>query len=144
MSDHTPRQRRQTAAHDDTHCWLALYRTPGLGSRGLLKLLTQVDSPTTLFKASHEQLKVLGLSKDSIDYLVTTTLVKTLEGQGGKGRDELAGIPIPVRVTGPLAKPSYRPDLEAALSAKAKQEVQKKVEEKLQDKVGDVLKGLFK
>jgi len=84
------------------------------------------------------------LPKDSIDYLVTTTLVKTLEGQGGKGRDELAGIPIPVRVTGPLAKPSYRPDLEAALSAKAKQEVQKKVEEKLQDKVGDALKGLFR
>jgi len=84
------------------------------------------------------------LPKDSIDYLVTTTLVRSLEGQGGKGRDELAGIPIPVRVTGPLAKPSYRPDLEAALSAKAKQEVQKKVEEKLQDKVGDALKGLFK
>ena len=84
------------------------------------------------------------LPKDSIDYLVTTTLVRTLEGQGGKAKDELAGIPIPVRVTGPLAKPSYRPDLEAVLSAKAKQEVQKKVEEKLQDKVGDALKGLFK
>jgi AsmA protein len=91
------------------------------------------------------------LPKDSIDYLITTELVKSLEGQGGKGRDDLAGIPIPVRVTGPLSKPSYRPDLEAALSAKAKaqleekkQEVTKKVEEKAREKLDGVLKGLFK
>ena len=91
------------------------------------------------------------LPKDSIDYLITTELVKSLEGQGGKGRDDLAGIPIPVRVTGPLSKPSYRPDLEAALSAKAKaqleekkQEVTKKMEEKVKEKLDGVLKGLFK
>jgi AsmA protein len=66
------------------------------------------------------------LPKDSIDYLITTELVKSLEGQGGKGRDDLAGIPIPVRVTGPLSKPSYRPDLEAALSAKAKAQLEEK------------------
>jgi AsmA protein len=91
------------------------------------------------------------LPNDSVDYLVTTELVKSLEGQGGKGRDDLAGITIPVRVTGPLAKPSYRPDLEAALSAKAKaqleekkQEVTKKVEEKAKEKLNDALKGLFK
>jgi AsmA protein len=91
------------------------------------------------------------LPKDSIDYLITTELVKSLEGQGGKGRDDLAGIPIPVRVSGPLSKPSYRPDLESALSAKAKaqleekkQEVTKKVEEKAKEKLDGVLKGLFK
>ena len=91
------------------------------------------------------------LPKDSIDYLITTELVKSLEGQGGKGRDDLAGIPIPVRVTGPLSKPSYRPDLEAALSAKAKaqleekkQEVTKKMEEKAKEKLDGVFKGLFK
>jgi len=84
------------------------------------------------------------LPKDSIDYLVTTTLVGTLAGQGGKEKDELAGVPIPVRVTGPLAKPNYRPDLEVALKARAKQEVQKQVEKKIQGPVGDVLKGLFK
>ena len=91
------------------------------------------------------------LPKDSIDYLITTVLVKSLAGQGGKGSDELAGVPIPVRVSGPLSKPSYRPDLEAALSAKAKaqleekkQEVTKKVEEKAKEKLDGVLKGLFK
>ena len=91
------------------------------------------------------------LPRDSIDYLVTTELVSSLEGQGGKGRDELSGVPIPVRVTGPLADPKYRPDLEAALSAKAKaqleekkKEVTKKVEEKAKEKLDGVLKGLFK
>lgn len=88
------------------------------------------------------------LPQDSIDYLITTELVGSLEGQGGRGKDELSGIPIPVRVSGPLASPSYRPDLEAALSAKAKQqleakkeEVKQKVEEKIKEKVGDKLPG---
>jgi AsmA protein len=90
------------------------------------------------------------LPQDTIDYLVETVLVRSLEGQGGKGRDELAGINIPVRVTGPLTSPSYRPDLEAALSAKAKaqleekkQELQQKAGEKIQEEMGDALKGLF-
>lgn len=91
------------------------------------------------------------LPKNTIDYLVVTELVGSLEGQGGKSRSELSGIPIPVRVTGPLSKPNYRPDLEAALSANAKAqleekkaEIKQKVEEKVKGKVGDALKGLFR
>jgi AsmA protein len=90
------------------------------------------------------------LPQETVDYLVETVLVRSLEGQGGKGRDELAGINIPVRVTGPLTSPSYRPDLEAALSAKAKaqleekkQELQQKAGEKIQEEMGDAFKGLF-
>jgi AsmA protein len=91
------------------------------------------------------------LPQNQIDYLVTTSLVSTLEGQGGKTRDELAGVPIPIRVTGPLTSPSYRPDLEAALSAKAKaqieekkQELQQKAQDKIEEQLGDKLKGLFR
>jgi AsmA protein len=91
------------------------------------------------------------LPQDRIDYLITTHLVGSLAGQGGKGRDELAGVPIPIRVTGSLASPSYRPDLEAALSAKAKaqieekkQELQQKAQDKIQEQLGDKLKGLFR
>lgn len=91
------------------------------------------------------------LPKDTIDYTVVTELVGSLEGQGGKGRSELSGVPIPVRITGPLTSPKYRPDLEQALSAKAKaqleekkQELQQEAEEKVREKVGDALKGLFK
>ena len=91
------------------------------------------------------------LPKDTIDYLVTTELVGSLAGQGGKGSDELAGVPIPVRISGPLTGPSFRPDLEKALSAKAKQQLEskkqemlEKVEEKAGGKLDGVLKGLFK
>lgn len=99
------------------------------------------------------------LPRDTVDYLVVTELVGSLAGQGGKSRSELAGVPIPVRVSGPLTDPKYRPDLEAALSAKAKAQLEEKkvelkakakekIEEKVQDKlkgdVGDALKGLFK
>ncbi len=91
------------------------------------------------------------LPNNSIDYLVITELVKSLAGQGGKSRDELSGVPIPVRVTGPLDNPSYRPDLQAAINAKAKakidekkEELKQKAKEKVKEKLDDALKGLFR
>jgi AsmA protein len=94
------------------------------------------------------------LPKDNIDYRLVAELVGSLEGQGGKGRDQLSGVPIPVKITGSLASPKYTPDLEGLLNAKAKQkleekkeELKKKAEEKIQDKLGEkageLLKGLF-
>jgi AsmA protein len=107
----------------------------------------QAKSPLLRVEGNGE----VDLPNDTIDYLLVTELVGSLEGQGGKGRDELSGIPIPVRVSGPLTQPSYRPDLEAALSAKAKaqleekkQEVRQKAEEKVKEKLDGVFKGLFK
>ncbi len=96
------------------------------------------------------------LAEETIDYTLTTKLVGTLEGQGGKTLEELKGVAIPVRVSGTWSKPAYQPDLAAALGEVAKKEVQKKVDEqvekqkeKLQEKLGDeigdkLLKGLFK
>jgi AsmA protein len=107
----------------------------------------QAKSPLLRIEGKGE----VDLPKDTIDYVVTTELVRSLAGQGGKGRDDLAGIAIPVRVVGPLSQPKYRPDLEAALSAKAKaqleekkQEATKKFEEKAKEKLDGVFKGLFK
>ena len=107
----------------------------------------QAKSPLLRVEGNGE----VDLPRDAIDYLVVTELVGSLEGQGGKGRDELSGIPIPVRVKGSLANPSYKPDLEAALSAKAKaqleekkQELQQKVEDKVKEKLDDKLRELFR
>ena len=44
----------------------------------------------------------------TIDYAVEAKLVATLEGQGGT--DALAGLPIPIKVTGPWSAPSYQVD----------------------------------
>lgn len=92
------------------------------------------------------------LAEETIDYTLTTKLVGSLEGQGGKSLEELKGVAIPVRIGGTYSKPTYTPDLGAALSEAAKAKVEEKVEkekeklkEKLEEKVGEkLLKGLFK
>jgi AsmA protein len=91
------------------------------------------------------------LPAETIDYLLTTKIVGSLKGQGGKGLDELKGVAIPVRISGTFSKPTYTPDLAAALGDVAREKAQEKIEKKtqklLKDKLGDdtkqLLKGLF-
>ena len=45
------------------------------------------------------------LPKQTVDYTVDATLVASLKGQGGN--EDLAGIPVPIRVTGPWSAPRY-------------------------------------
>jgi len=93
----------------------------------------------------------VSLPAETIDYTLTTKLVGSLEGQGGKSLKELKGVSIPVRVGGTFSKPTYAPDVGGALKEAAKARVEEKVEEqkqKLQEKLGDelqdkLLKGLF-
>jgi AsmA protein len=93
----------------------------------------------------------VSLPAETIDYLLTTKIVGSLKGQGGKGLDELKGVAIPVRITGTFNKPTYTPDLAAALGdvakEKAKEKIEKKTQKLLKDKFGDdtkqLLKGLF-
>ncbi len=89
------------------------------------------------------------LVENRVNYLLTTRVVGSLEGQGGS--DKLKGVAIPVRIKGDLNNPSPSVDLEAALKANAehkleekKQELMDKAGEKIKDKLGtDALKGLF-
>jgi len=92
------------------------------------------------------------LPDETIDYLLTTKIVGSLEGQGGKSLGELKGVAIPVRIGGTFSKPTYAPDLAAALGDVAKEKAKEKIEEKAQglikDKLGNdaadqLLKGLF-
>jgi AsmA protein len=99
------------------------------------------------------------LVAETIDYTLTTKLVGSLEGQGGRGLEDLKGVSIPVKVGGTWSKPSYTPDVAAALSEAAKEKVKAKVDEKVEeqkqklqekigdeigDQLGDKLKGLFR
>lgn len=81
------------------------------------------------------------LIAEEIDYVLTTTIVGTLKGQGGKELEELQGVPIPVRVSGTFQDPSYKPALGEVLKSKATQEVKKKAEEKVKEKLKDKLGG---
>ncbi|MFZ0468040.1 MAG: hypothetical protein WAL92_03890, partial [Thiogranum sp.] len=47
---------------DDAHEWLALYRAPAIGTRGLHKLLQYFDSPAAIFAADRADLLTRGLS----------------------------------------------------------------------------------
>jgi len=54
---------------DDVHEWLALYRAPGIGTRGLHKLLQDFDSPAAIFAADRDHLLARGLAAATAEYL---------------------------------------------------------------------------
>jgi len=58
------------------------------------------------------------LPKRRVDYRIEPKVAATAEGQGGQA--DVAGLMVPVIVTGPWDKPSYRPDLSGLVSGAAK------------------------
>ena len=100
----------------------------------------------------------IDIGNNQMNYLAKATVVGTTAGQGGKETDQLKGLTVPVRVTGPFDKLSYKiefgnmvADAAKAKVEEKKAEVKQKVEEKkvevqqkVEDKAKDKLKGLFK
>lgn len=99
----------------------------------------------------------VNLVAETLDYIVKTVIVSTAAGQGGEGLEELQGVPIPVKLTGPYAAPKYSIDWAQVATgsqkakleekkAEVKQQLDEKKEEtkkKLEDKLKSKLKGLF-
>ncbi|MGL4381425.1 MAG: AsmA family protein [Vibrio sp.] len=90
--------------------------------------------------------------QQNVDFLVRTSIVGSLEGQGGKGLDELRDVTIPINISGTWSAPKFRLVFDEVLKQKAQKEVDRGVE-KLTDKIKDeqtkkavdgLLKGLFK
>jgi AsmA protein len=92
---------------------------------------------------------------ETVDFLVRTSVVGSLKGQGGKDIDDLKDVTIPIKITGPWAQPKFGLVFDDVLKQKAEKEIDRglnKLEEKYGDKIGDektkdaikgVLKGLF-
>lgn len=85
-------------------------------------------------QASSPLLRVRGqgqadLNDDTLDYRVNTTVVGTLEGQGGRSLDDLRGVNLPIRITGTFADPSFRLDLQGALRERYEGEARERVRE---------------
>ncbi len=59
------------------------------------------------------------LNNETVDYLVKTKLVKTLDGQEGGSQDELSGLLIPVRIKGPFTDPDIDVQLDEMLKAQS-------------------------
>ena len=79
---------------------------------------------------------IIDVAKQSLDYLVELKLVSSTDGQGGKSIDDLAGIPIPIRLSGDLTAPSYSIDLKQLYRSLVKRELDRKKGEFLQQKLG--------
>ena len=69
------------------------------------------------------------LPKQTIKYLVNTSIVESNEGQAGKELSELKSLTIPIKVTGTFEKPKFSLDLGPVLQARAKKAIDKKKEQ---------------
>jgi hypothetical protein len=71
----------------------------------------------------------------TIDYTAEAKLVATTQGQGGS--DALAGLPIPIKVTGPWSNPSYAIDWASVFKGMSPDQLRN-----LPGNLGNVAKGL--
>jgi AsmA protein len=81
-----------------------------------------------------------------MNYVAKASVVASAAGQGGQGLEQLKGLTVPVRVTGPFDKLSYKLEFGSLVADVAKAKVEEKKEEikaKAEDRVKDKLKGLF-
>jgi AsmA protein len=92
----------------------------------------------------------IDVAKSTINYVVKAAVVATATGQGGKERDDLAGLTVPVKLSGPLDAMKYEVDYRAVAGDLAKSKVGGQAKEaieknrdKVEDKVRDRLKGLI-
>lgn len=93
---------------------------------------------------------------ETLDVLVRTSLVGSLEGQGGKDIDELRDLTIPLNISGQWADPKFKLVFDDVLKQKARKELDRNLEklndkidskikdEKTKDAINGLLKGLLK
>jgi AsmA protein len=92
----------------------------------------------------------IDIGKSTISYVAKASVVATAQGQGGRELEQLAGVTVPVRLSGPLDGMKYQVDYRAVAGDLAKSRVGGQVKEgiekqkdKIEDKVRDRLKGLL-
>jgi AsmA protein len=73
----------------------------------------------------------INIGEDSLNYLVKASIVGTTKGQGGRDVEELRGVTVPVRISGPLAAPSYKLDFGRAATDAAKQRLTDELQRRL-------------
>jgi AsmA protein len=78
----------------------------------------------------------IDIGNSQLNYIARATVVATSKGQGGADLDHLAGLTVPVKLTGPFDAPNYEIDYRSL----ATDAVKAKAKEKLQDKLRDLLR----
>ncbi|MDH5912962.1 AsmA family protein [Vibrio splendidus] len=124
-----------------------------------MKATLKVDKgwvSTNDLSAQSPLLRVTGQGKanfinETVDFLVRTSVVGSLEGQGGKNIDDLKDVTIPIKVTGQWADPKFALVFDDVLKQKAQKEIDRGVnkltdkikDEKTKEAVDGLLKGFF-
>jgi AsmA protein len=84
----------------------------------------------------------LDIGNNAIDYLAKATLAATTKGQGGRDASSVAGITIPVKLSGPLDNPNWNVDYSALLGGAVGSVTE--IGKKGVGGVTDAVRGLFK
>jgi AsmA protein len=84
----------------------------------------------------------LDIGNNTIDYLAKATLAATAKGQGGRDVGQVAGITIPVKLSGALDNPTWHVDYSALLGSGAGAITD--TVKKGAAGIGDAVRGLFK
>ncbi|MDL5026500.1 AsmA family protein [Vibrio sp. TMPB1044] len=124
-----------------------------------MKATLKVDKgwvSTNDLSAQSPLLRVTGQGKanfinETVDFLVRTSIVGSLEGQGGKSIDDLKDVTIPIKVTGQWADPKFALVFDDVLKQKTQKEIDRGVnkltdkikDEKTKEAVDGLLKGFF-
>ena len=85
----------------------------------------------------------LDIGSNTIDYLAKATLAATSKGQGGRAAGDVAGLTIPIKLTGALDNPEWNIDYSALLGGAASG-IADTVIKKGAGGVSDAVRGLFK
>jgi len=114
---------------------------------GTAKIVNGVIQNDDLF-ATSPLLRIVGkgqidLVKEQINYRLETVVVATLKGQGGASLDKLKGVPIPVKISGPLRDPKFKVELGKVLTKQQKTKLKKKLK-KEKNRAKQKLKDLLK
>jgi AsmA protein len=92
----------------------------------------------------------LDIGNNRIDYLAKATLAATAKGQGGRDAKDVAGITIPIKLTGALDDPNWNVDYSALLGTAARSGIAETLKKGAGGgggaggDVGRAVRGLFK
>lgn len=113
-----------------------------------------VKSPLIRIAGSGE----IDLAAGRLDYVARTTVVRTLQGQGGPELQALKGLTVPVRLSGPFDAIDWKVDVGSLVTDLARQKLDEKKDEakakieksledpkeKLKEELREQLRGLFR
>ncbi len=93
-----------------------------------------LDVKAPLFRISGQG--NIDIGNSTIDYVTKAAVVATTKGQGGADLSQLAGLTVPVHLTGPLDAMKYQVDYGAVARDAAKSRIGEKLKESLGQRLG--------